>query len=363
MINQIEPWINYQELWQLTRVVRSTFVTENLLTKEFESRILDLTSSSHAVSIANGTLALVSILQALDIGPGDEVIVPNLTFVATSNAVLLVGATPVFCDVSLANWGLDCSLLESLITIKTRAVIAVHLYGGAADIDKISKICSLHKLFFIEDAAQGVGVKYNGSHVGTFGAASILSFYGNKTITSGEGGIVLTQDPQIARRIYQLKNHGRSAKGTFIHESIGYNYSFTEMQAAIGIAQLKKLDRIIAKKAWIRSFYMKRLNNYYQFTSTVGNVDHVHWFTTIKTNDPQGLSDSLKSCGIGSRRLFYPLHLQPCYQHLNDSFRSDFSSSLALYGSFLSLPSSFNISRFQLKYVCDKLILFASQYA
>ena len=184
-INQIEPWIGLQELWQLTRVVKSTFVTEHDLTKEFESSIKKLTGAEHAVSITNGTLALVSILQSLGVKPGDEVIVPDLTFVATSNAVLMVGATPIFCDITHSDWGLDLTQVRKCVNEKTKAIIAVHLYGRAANIEALSSFCSSHNIFLIEDAAQGVGVKLNNRHVGTFGCASILTFTETKQSPAG----------------------------------------------------------------------------------------------------------------------------------------------------------------------------------
>ena len=275
----------------------------------------------------------------------------------------MVGATPIFCDITHSDWGLDLTQVRKCVNEKTKAIIAVHLYGRAANIEALSSFCSSHNIFLIEDAAQGVGVKLNNRHVGTFGCASILSFYGNKTITCGEGGVVLTNNSEIAKRVYQLKNHGRSKKGTFIHESIGYNYSFTEMQAAIGIAQLNKLEKIIRKKAFIRDYYQEALEGIFEFTALQSRVDHVHWFTTIKTNDPEGLSRSLSEVGVGSRRIFYPLHLQPCYAELKKSDSNSFPVSSYIYNNYLSLPSSFSIKRSELDYTINALKRLASTYA
>ena len=260
-INQIEPWIDEEEREQLHRVIDSTFVTESSLTKEFEQQIKDLTGSKHAIAMTNGTAALFCCLKALGIGEGDEVIVPDMTFIATANAVLMAGATPIMIDVSKKDLGIDPVKLKKYINPNTKAVMPVHLYGGAANLKEIKKTCDTYGIFLIEDAAQGVGVYYDDQHVGTFGDLGILSFYGNKTITCGEGGIVLTEDDELAAACYRLKNHGRDKKGIFIHSHIGYNFAFTEMQAAIGIAQMNKLQRITEKKKNIRDLYIKSLRD------------------------------------------------------------------------------------------------------
>ena len=200
-INQIEPWIGLQELWQLTRVVKSTFVTEHDLTKEFESSIKKLTGAEHAVSITNGTLALVSILQSLGVKPGDEVIVPDLTFVATSNAVLMVGATPIFCDITHSDWGLDLTQVRKCVNEKTKAIIAVHLLWSGHEYRSFIKfLLSSHNIFLIEDAAQGVGVKLNNRHVGTFGCAinfELLRKQNNHL--RGGWGVVLINNSEIVK--------------------------------------------------------------------------------------------------------------------------------------------------------------------
>ena len=245
LITQIQPWIDETEKFQLDRVIKSTFLTEAALTMEFEELTKSLTKSKYSISITNGTLALYCCLKALNIGHGDEVIIPNLTFIASANAVIMAGAKPVFCEVKEDTYCIDVEWAERLINSKTKAIMPVHLYGNSADMLKVLAFAKCYKLKIIEDAAQGVGVTFNNQHVGTFGDCGVLSYYGNKTITCGEGGMVLTNNKELAKTIYRLKNHGRDEKGTFIHEHIGFNFSFTEMQAAIGIAQMQKLPKII----------------------------------------------------------------------------------------------------------------------
>ena len=216
MIVQIEPWIDKSELKQLKRVIKNTYVTEHELTKEFESMIKDLTKSKYVISMTNGTVALYCCLKALGIGENDEVIVPNLTFIASANAVIMANAHPVFCDIDEETFCIDPKKIEALITPSTKAIMPVHLYGQSADMEAIMQVAEKHNLKVIEDAAQGVGVTFNGKHTGTFGEMGILSFYGNKTITCGEGGVVLTNCKELRDKVYQLKNHGRLQKGTFL---------------------------------------------------------------------------------------------------------------------------------------------------
>ena len=344
-INQIEPWIGEEERIQLLRVIESTYVTEHDLTKEFEQKIRDLTGSKHAVSMTNGTAALFCCLKSLGVGPGDEVIVPDMTFIATANAVIMTGATPVMVDINLEDLGLNCDKVIESITSATKVIMPVHLYGGAANLYRLQKICKEYGLHMVEDAAQGVGVKYDGQHVGTFGDLGILSFYGNKTITCGEGGVVLTDNDELAASCYRLKNHGRDKKGVFIHSHIGYNFAFTEMQAAIGIAQLNKLERIIYKKDEIRKRYLRELQHISGLNplSFRPHITPVHWFSSYFTEYKNDLQKFLSDKRIQTRDFFYPLHKQPCYETLGLN-PINFKNSSLSYNTGISLPSSYNLT-------------------
>ena len=347
-IIQIEPWIDEEEAIQLQRVIQSTFVVEHELTKEFEQLTVELTRSKHAIAMSNGTMALFCALKALDIGAGDEVIVPDLTFVATANAVILAGATPVFCDVDMSSYCIDIESMVQVMTAKTRAIIPVHLYGQSAEIDKVMEIAGERSIHVIEDAAQAVGVSFDGQHVGTFGEAGILSYYGNKTITCGEGGILLTDSDDIATACYRLKNHGRDQKGTFVHEHIGFNFSFTEMQAAIGIAQMHKLERIKEKKREIRDRYNSEFAAIDALApQTIDDrCDPVFWFTSFLCDCRDELEDYLEKKDIQTRRFFYPLHLQPCYKGVLEH-KCEFNSSEMIFNRGISLPSSVGLTESQ----------------
>ncbi len=342
MIRQIEPWIDEHELDELKKVVASTFVVEGDLTREFEDRTREMTGSKHAIAVTNGTMALYCCLKALNIGPGDQVIVPDLTFIATANAVIMAGAEPVFCDIRGDTFCIDMDKADALVNDRTAAIMPVHLYGQAADMVQIMEFASRHRLRVIEDAAQGVGVRFNGQHVGSFGDLGILSYYGNKTITCGEGGIILTDNDDLAKMCYRLKNHGRDQKGVFIHEHIGFNFSFTEMQAAIGVAQMKKLPAIIAKKKRIYDRYMQGLRGLERVRPVYidPRCGPVFWFTSFLCDDAENLAKTLLENQVQTRRFFYPLHLQPCYRHLSFS-RSGFGVSEKIYSQGISLPSAY----------------------
>jgi perosamine synthetase len=346
-IVQVEPWVDSGELQELKRVIASTFLTEHALTREFERVTAELTGSKHAIAVCNGSMALFVCVKALGIGSGDEVIVPNLTFVATASAVILAGATPVFCEVRDDTFCIDVSRAERLLTPNTRAIMPVHLYGQSADMPQVLAFAKKHGLKVIEDAAEGVGVTFQGKHVGTFGDMGILSYYGNKTVTCGEGGMVLTESDELAKAAYRLKNYGRDQKGTFIHESIGFNFSFTDLQAAIGLAQMKKMPAIVQKKKEIHDRYVEELDNVPGIRPAYidPRCEPVYWFTSFLCQDPDALSCFLRGQKIQTRRFFYPLHLQPCFKDREQVriIDDDFRISESIYNQGISLPSSYNL--------------------
>lgn len=355
IIHVTEPIIGNEELEQLKEVIDSKYLTEDNKTKQFEEEFKKLAGAKHAIAYSNATMGLFAALKVLGIKPGDEVIIPDLTFVATCNAVIMAGATPIIVDVDKDTFNIAPELIENKITNKTKVIMPVHLYGQSADMDIITEIAKKHNLKVIEDAAQGIGVKFRGKHVGTFGDIGCFSFYGNKTITTGEGGMITTNDYQLATECYRLKNHGRDVKGVFKHKYIGYNFSFTEMQAAIGIAQLGKLNAIIKRKKEINDFYKYNLLDIkgIRFVYIDERCSPVYWLTSIMIEDTQKLeklSEFLLKEGIMTRRFFYPLHKQECY-----TFNGDYPNSLYAYEHGLSLPSGANLSDETLNIICNKI--------
>jgi perosamine synthetase len=364
MIVQIEPWVDAAELGELKRVIDSTFLVEHDLTREFESMTARLAQSRHAMAVCNGSMALFVCLKALGIGPGDEVIVPDLTFVATANAVIMAGATPVFCEIQEDTFCLDARRAEKLVNRNTRALLPVHLYGQSADMEQIMALARRCNLQVIEDAAEGVGVTFAGRHVGTFGDMGILSYYGNKTITCGEGGMVLTDNDELAHAAYRLKNYGRDRKGTFVHESIGFNFSFTDLQAAIGIAQMKKMPAIVRRKREIHDRYVEELRGLAGFEPVEidPRCQPVFWFTSFLCEDPDALSAFLSRHDIQSRRFFCPLHLQPCYAggkyvRIPDG---DFRVSERIYRQGISLPSAYSLTAEDQAFVIERIRCFCA---
>ena len=347
-IVQIEPWIDSAELRELQRAIASTFLVEHDLTHEFERQTARLTGSKHAIAVCNGSMALYVSLKALGIGAGDEVIVPNLTFIATANAVIMAGATPVLCEIREDTFCLDVECAENLITPRTRALMPVQLYGQSADMPAVMALARRHNLRVIEDAAEGVGVTFEGRHVGSFGDLGILSYYGNKTITCGEGGMILTNDDDLAKAAYRLKNYGRDRKGTFVHDAIGFNFSFTDLQAAVGLAQMKKMPDIVRRKREIHDRYVEALSGVESLRPcwVDARCQPVYWFTSFLCGDPDALAAALGRRNIQTRRFFLPLHRQPCYAdglHVRMP-EGGFKISDRIYNRGISLPSSYSLT-------------------
>ena len=347
-INQISPWINNKEFKNLNKVVKKTYLTENKETFKFESNLKKSIKAKFITTYSNWTCGLYACMKILDLKPDDEVIVPNLTFIATINSVIMANLKPVLCEINEESMCLDIESFKSSITKKTKAVIPVHLYGNCCDMDELKKICKKKKIYIIEDAAQAIGSKYKNNYLGTIGDLGGISFYGNKIITTGEGGAVISKSKKNHEKLYKFKNHGRMGKGVFKHKSIGFNFMFTEMQAAIGNEQLKKLNEIIKKKKLIYDYYKKNLTPIKNivFKRPSENCDPVYWFSNIFTKDKTKLIKYLNAKNIQTREAFYPLNLQPCFKKTNIvmNINKKFPLSKKIYNTCISLPSSYSLT-------------------
>lgn len=304
----------------------------------FEESFAAFCGTKHAISSCNGTTALHVALAGLGLGPGDEVLVPALTFISTANAVTFTGAKPVFVDVHPDHWGMDPESARRKVTARTKAVIPVHLYGHPADMDPLLRLASERKLTVIEDAAEAHGAEYKGKKVGSLGLASIFSFYGNKIITTGEGGMITTDDDALAEKIRQLKNHGADPQRRYWHPVVGYNYRMTNLQAAVGLAQMKGIEAVLARKRKIADLYRQGLKSLpLTFQPEQAWARSVHWMVCIVLNDPSNLERlkrHLEDSGVETRPIFYPLTDLPPYR---ESGGYPVSSRLAASG--LCLPS------------------------
>jgi perosamine synthetase len=350
-----EPWLGEEELAQITEVIKSKWIAEGEKTRELEKRISTLCGVKHAVAVSNGTVALYVALKLLGIGEGDEVIVPDFTFIATANSVKLAGANPIFVDVDDRTFNIDPESARKAITNKTKSIMPVHIYGQAADMDSIGELARKYGLYMVEDAAQGIGVKFKGKSVGGFGNIGCISFYADKTMTTGEGGMILTNDDNLAEQCIQMKNQGRLRAGAYIHPNIGYNFRLSDLQAAIGLAQLSKLTTMIEMKRRNEKLYRDSLIDVkgVEFPYIDPRGYNVPFRINILIDDPDGLQKFLEKEGIGSRRFFYPLHEQPCY-----SLEGEYPNAEKAYARGLSLPSSVALSREQILHICEKVRAF-----
>lgn len=355
-VSQLEPYLGKEELDNLKKVIETGWLTEGKFANEFLEAIKKFTKAKYAVLAPNGTLAIYLALMAAGIKKGDEVIVPDFTFNATGAAVVFAGGTPVFCDVSGSDLNIDAGLIEKAITKKTKAIMPVHVYGQACDMDAVLKIAAKYKLKVIEDAAQGFGVFYKGKHTGTIGDIGIISFFADKTITTGEGAVVLTNDPGLYDRIRMLRNQGRLNSGTFVHSDLGMNFRMTDLQCAVGVAQISKFKEIEKIKMRNYRMYCSLLKDIKQvrFLEEKKYSNFVPFRANIRAERVEKLIEYLESKEIQTRRFFYPLHRQPCYAFLKKDNKM-FKESDKAYDEGLSLPVFCNLKEEQIRYVCKSI--------
>ncbi|WP_338105597.1 DegT/DnrJ/EryC1/StrS aminotransferase family protein [Microvirga tunisiensis] len=308
----------------------------------FEDACRSFIGAEHALSVCNGTVALHLALLACGIGPGDEVIVPTLTYIASANAIRYVGATPVFVESMPDTWQVDPADVERKITSRTKAIMAVHLYGCPCDMTRLCDLAQRYHIKLIEDAAEAFGTRWHGRHVGTFGDVSTFSFFGNKTITTGEGGLVVCQDPAMSEHIGLLKSQYASPHRRYWHEDIGYNYRMTNITAAIGLAQVEKADEILAaKRRLARSYEQKLADLPISFHNEPAGATHSYWmvsFLVPSAEDREPLRDHLEKMGIETRPFFYPAHTMPMYADPRRP-NSAFPVAIDLGARGLNLPS------------------------
>lgn len=313
------PDLNGNELKYLTDAFLSTWISSqgSYLTK-FEEQFANFSDCRYGTAVANGTVALHLALAALDIGPGDEVIIPDLTFAATINAVLYVGATPVIVDIEKDSWCIDPKEIEDSITDRTKAIIPVHVYGQACDMDAIMSLARKHGLKVIEDCAEAHGATLNNRKVGSFGDVGCFSFYANKVITTGEGGMCTTNSKELLDRMNLLKNHGMSPTKKYWHEELGYNFRMTNLQAAIGLAQFERIDSIFeCRRVYEREYRDLLSQRNMSFQIDIPGRERITWLACALVNpdvDRDGYIAWLKSNGIDARPFFYPLSSMPLYR-------------------------------------------------
>lgn len=357
----LEPDLKGNEMKYIHECIETNWISsQGKFVKGFENLFSKLHCNYPAVSVSNGTNALHLSLKALDIVEGDEVIVPNITFAACSNAVIQSGAEPVFCEIDSKTWCICPKEAEKLITRKTKAIMVVHLYGQVANLDAFIDLTKKYGLFLIEDCAEAIGSTYRGKPVGTFGDISTFSFFGNKTISTGEGGMLLFREKDIAEKSKILRDHGMLPGRKYWHEVVGFNYRLTNIQAAIGLGQLERFKKIVDKKIMISKFYKSFLINIKgiaQLPSELQFSQHSNWLFTLMLEDyidKDFVMKSLLNKGIETREVFYPLNEMPPYKSFKTSKKLLNCRRISNQG--ISLPSSVNLNNKDIRYICNTLI-------
>jgi perosamine synthetase len=327
----------------------------------FESAFADFCGVQHAVCCSNGTTALHLVLAALDVGPGDEVIVPTLTFVATANAVRYCGGTPVFVDCDPSTWAIAPEQVEAKIGPRTKGIIVVHLFGNPAEMDAVQTIADRHGLFVVEDAAQAPGAEYRGRRVGSIGRLSTFSFFGNKIITTGEGGMVTTDDTDLAARVRILKSQGMDPARRYWFTVVGYNYRMTNMAAALGLGQLETIDWHLARRHEVAGWYRECLRGApgIGWQAEREWARHVWWMFTVVLDERlpverDAVMAKLLEAGFETRRVPYPLHQVPIYQEATRGQAFPAADHIARRG--INLPTSSQVTRSDVEKICDTLL-------
>ncbi len=321
--------------------------------QKFENQFANFVGVKYATGVCNGTVAIHLALVALGIKSGDEVIVPTFTYIASANPIAQIGAIPVFCDSEEDTWQMSPKDVEAKITPKTKAIMVAHLYGHPCDMEKIMNIAQKHNLLVIEDCAEAIGTKFKNQHVGTFGDIATFSFFGNKTITCGEGGMVVTNDATLFDRAVRLKGQGLAKYREYWHDIPGFNYRMTNIQAAIGLAQLEQVDKFLAKKHQIADWYKEFLKDLpVKFHKESKNTYHSYWMCSIQVEKPEirdDLRNYMREHGIETRPTFYPIHTMPMYE--KEFSKHHVAEDIAARG--INVPSYPALEKSDVEYICN----------
>ncbi len=360
VIRQFKSFLDESDYLFIKRAFDNNYIAEGEMAKEFHDRLLEIIGAKYGCFASNGTLALYLALRALGIKAGDEVIVQDITFIASANAVEMTGATPVFVDIPKYN-SPTIDLTKIKRSKNTKAVVLCHLFGTACEnVDEVKEYCMEHGLFLVEDAAQALAIKSKSGHCGTFGDVGTFSFYADKTITTGEGGFVVTDSEEIYERMLYLRNQGRKKSGTFIHEHIGYNFRITDIQACLGLSQLAKLDKIVSDKIRIYEAYKTYLGDNVDFLNIDNRFSYIPFRVVIFVNNAEKMIKIMLDKGIEPRSIFYPLHKQPCY--LSEStMDSNFSNSNKCFDRGICLPTWVGLKDEDIKYISEVVIAALSE--
>jgi perosamine synthetase len=354
------PDIDESDVEAVAAVVRSGRLALGPKCMEFERAIADYVGVRHAVAVSSGTAALHLLVRILGIGRGDEVLVPSFTFAASVNAILYEGATPVFVDIEPETYNLDPADLERRVTPRTKAIMAVDVFGHPAPWDEISAVASRHGLLVIDDCCEALGAEYKGRRLGQFGAGGAFAFYPNKQITTGEGGVVVTNDDEIARLAVSLRNQGRDGGTWLDHARLGFNYRLDDMSAAIGCTQMARIEEFLEKRAAVAGLYNARLMGVAGVRTPVVRPEvRMSWFVYVVTLDSgidgAAVIEAMERRGIPARAYFNPIHTQRYVSALPDLPAVDLPVTEAVAGRTIALPFHNNLSAGEVELVAQAL--------
>jgi perosamine synthetase len=354
-IPQMQPWIGEEEKKAVVEYLDSGgWLTEFTRTRDLEQAIAAYVGGRHVAMVMNGTVSLFAALAALGVGAGHEVLVPDLTMIASANTVLLAGATPVFVDVDPSTLCLDLEQAERHITERTKAIMLVSFNGRAPDMERAVALARRHRLFLVEDAAQALGSRWRGRHLGTFGDIGSFSFSSPKVITMGQGGALVTDDDALMARVLKVKDFGRVKAGVDEHDALGYNFKFTDLQAVIGLAQMAKLDWRVQRKKEIFARYRAELADVREVAFVATNLEETSpWFIDVLVPDPRALRQHLHERGIGTRPFYPPVHTQAPYHRPGSFPETERASRQGLW-----LPSSSFLEDGTVKRICGEIRAF-----
>lgn len=359
-----EPLLNGNEKKYLCECIDTGWISsEGQFVKQFEEKMSATVGRKYGIAVANGTAALEVAMQAIGIGQDDEVIMPTFTIISCAMAVTKLGATPVLIDSNIETWNMNVDEIEDKITSKTKAILVVHLYGLPVKMDKILKIAQKYNLKIVEDAAEMHGQTYKNKPCGSFGDISIFSFYPNKHVTTGEGGMVVTDDEELAERCKMLRNLCFRKDVRYMHDEISDNYRFTNLQAAVGVAQLERLDEFIEKKREMGRFYTEHLAGIKGIKLPISRTDYaenIYWVYGIVLDDNIEITNIeitklLAAEGIGSRTFFWCMHEQPVYQKQGLFEGQNYRNAEYLARKGFYIPSGLGLTRNQMELVVKRV--------
>lgn len=361
MIPVSEPAVTEADVEAVAKALREGWISgEGPYVEAFERDFASSIGSKHAVAVSNGTAAIDVSMEALDLAPGDEVVMPAFTIISCVQQVVRMGAIPVLVDSSLDDWNMRADQVADVLTSRTRAVLAVHTYGLTADLDTIVAACRPHGIPVVEDAAEAHGLAYKGRACGSIGLAGTFSFYSNKTLTTGEGGIVVTNDDDYAAKLRLLRNLGFNPQQRFVHERLGWNLRMTSLQAALGSSQLQRLDAAVRRKREIGRRYRERLQCIRDISIAPAVTDFTensYWIVGLVLGDSHPdantIREELGKKGVGTRPFFCPMHLQPVLRKAGLFEGAVFPVAERLWERGLYLPSGLTITDDDINTVCD----------